>query len=201
MLKLFKIIGRIIKQKPKAAKVYFADTEHRVIPAFECGGVTYYRFEDLNKAPSLRAVMAMQYYREMQQCVDQQYLEDYIIDCEKIFNSSRVDIYKLKQFLDFLKMRTKIFDLELVYRLASVIFFDERENMYNYDYTYNTAKIAKWKKDSTIESFFLSEPIRNLAPFLNGTDVNLAEYYRQVESIKEAEKVEREKILGTIPPR
>jgi len=69
-----------------------------------------------------------------------------------------------------------IYDTDLVYKLASVVYFDEKENPEDYDWTYNQKKIDKWKKDKSINDFFLTMPIADLVPFLKDFNMNFDSY-------------------------
>lgn len=128
----------------------------------------------------------MTFYTEMSMRVDAEYLDKHIEACDKIFNSNRVDIYKLKQLNDFLKERRKwIIDTDLVYKLASVVYFDANENPLEYDFEYNQKKIEFWKKNASITDFFFSKPIIELIPFLKNVEINLQEYSTVIGHIKE----------------
>jgi cell shape-determining protein MreC len=65
------------------------------------------------------------------------------------------DLFELMKLNNQLSERLEfIYDTDLVYKLASVVYFDEKENPEDYDWTYNQKKIDKWKKDKSINDFF-----------------------------------------------
>jgi hypothetical protein len=60
-----------------------------------------------------------------------------------------------------------------MYKLASVAYFDKNENPEDYDSKYNEKKIIEWKKNASVEAFFLSQPLKELIPYLNNASENL----------------------------
>ena len=87
------------------------------------------------------------------------------------------DLFELMKLNNQLSERLEfIYDTDLVYKLASVVYFDEKENPEDYDWTYNQKKIDKWKKDKSINDFFLTMPIADLVPFLKDFNMNFDSY-------------------------
>jgi len=82
-----------------------------------------------------------------------------------------------------MRSRTKIaFEPDTVKRLASVTFFDETEDLSDYDRDYNDEKIALWDKYGKL-GFFLTTPIKELCG-LNGISLtDLTEYMNQMVGV------------------
>lgn len=76
------------------------------------------------------------------------------------------------------------FDMDLIYKLASVVFFDGTENPNIYEQKYGMQKIEKWKKFESVQDFFLRQPIKRLVPFLDGHEQHIQTYQEMVEQIK-----------------
>lgn len=182
-MKLLKTLLRKIFRR--RAKSIFPNVENSIERVFTLEGVDYYAFTSTSDTACLRAIKVMTFYTELTMRVDAEYLDLHLEACDKIFNSTRVDIYKLKQYHDFLKERRKwIVDTDLVYKLASVVYFDASENPLDYDFEYNQKKIALWKRQAKITDFFFSAPIIRLIPFLRNVEVNLQEYSTVIGEIK-----------------
>lgn len=166
-------------------KTLFPGVQNAIERVFTLNGVDYYAFTSTSDMACLRALKTMIFYSELSMRVDADYLDKHIAACDKIFNSNRVDIYKLKQYNDFLKeRRTWIVDTDLVYKLASVVYFDATENPLDYDFEYNQKKIDLWKKEAKITDFFFSAPIIKLIPYLKNAEINLEEYSTVITMIK-----------------
>jgi hypothetical protein len=69
-----------------------------------------------------------------------------------------------------------ITNIDLMYKLASVLYIDKKENPYNYDTEYNDKKIKSWQKDKQIDSFFLQMPLSDYLPSFDGLPMNMMEY-------------------------
>lgn len=177
-----KLINRVFRKKPKDI---FPNAEYKIEKVFTVAGVDYYAFANLQDAGCLRALKVMTFYTELQMRCDYDYLQKHVEAVDTVLTSNRVDIYKLKTYNDYLKDRlTWIVDTDLVYKLASVVYFDETENALDYDFEYCQKKIEFWKKHLPVNDFFLSAPISELVPFLKNADINLDEYSRVTKMVK-----------------
>jgi hypothetical protein len=97
-----------------------------------------------------------------------------LLNC--INNKNGIQITELSKLTTQLKERLDlIFDVELVYKLASVIYFDENESPYNYDFKYNLEKIKKWK-ELKLSDFFLQVPMSSIIPLTDLSEQDLDIY-------------------------
>lgn len=161
--------------------------ENRIIEAFTCGGITYYQFDDAFNMPNERALTALTYYEELRMRCTREFLvahcdaiNEILSDTKKI-NLPRLAILnqQLKERLDW------IFEPDIAYKLASVVYFDKNENPYRYDMKYAQDKIKHWKKHRGINDFFLQKPLLDLIPFLKGSEVNLETYSEVIQKATE----------------
>lgn len=179
-----KLFNRIFK------KTVFPElrTEHKVKEAFVWEGIQYYEFDDVFQMPCDRAFSAMDYYEELRQKVTREYLLDHVEAVDALLTAKKIDIYRIKEVNQFMKERLEfITDPDIIYKLASVMYFDKSENPYKYDMKYGQEKVAKWK-ESNIADFFLSTPIKELLPWEDISQDDLANYMKIVTQIKEEQE-------------
>lgn len=160
--------------------------EHPIKEAFISGGVQYYMFDDVFNIPMNRSYEAQTFYTELQMRVDREYLEKHVVTMDAILsdkhgiNVGDIGILnaQLKERMDF------IVDSDLLYKLASVMYFDTNENPYQYDFAYGSKKIAKWKNEREVSDFFLNTPIKDFIPFIHILENDLESYLRVTEQVK-----------------
>lgn len=63
-----------------------------------------------------------------------------------------------------------------------MVYFDETESPYNYDYKYNLAKIEKWKASGGMLDFFSRTQLKDLIPSLQSPEAN-ADPFSQVAEL------------------
>lgn len=162
----------------------FPNSKHIIKFAFECDGVKYYEFDTTANLPFRRGLKFISIYNEIDMKVDKYYLTQHIDAMEKLLKG-KINLESLSKMLQLnnqLKERQQfVVQEDLVFKIASVVFFDESENPDDWEWKYASEKIAKWKK-TKIGDFFLHEPIQRLMPFLNVSKENL-ETYSQVEKL------------------
>jgi hypothetical protein len=83
-----------------------------------------------------------------------------------------------------------ITDADLVYKLASVVFFDKSESPTHYEHGYNQKKIEHWKKNASMYDFFLQMPLQELVPFLKQSGEDTQVYLAKItEMMMSAEQL------------
>lgn len=145
----------------------------------------YYEFVDENSIPCHRMYAAMQYYNELKCRVDREYLlahNQALKDCingKSETSRGTVDIVQMSKLITQMDERLQfILEPESILKYASVMFFDESENPYDYDMKYNQeVKIKRWK-ELGLSSFFLSEPMKRLFPSLELSETDLDIYLK-----------------------
>lgn len=167
--------------------------------AFISGGITYYQFEDIFSLPCQRAFEAKTFYEELNSGISAEYLKQHIEAMDVLLNDNNgINITKIITLIARLKERQEfVIDADIVFKLASVVYFDKNESPYQYDMKYNHTKIKNWKENNEdIADFFLSTPIRNLIPFTNTSANDLRDYLKTVELLKKRQKNEVLSILS-----
>ena len=160
-------------------KKHFPDSKRIIEKAFEVGGVQYYRFADIFNIPYERGLYSLAVYEETRMSCDREYLQKHVEAMKALLNpeNKKIDIYKINTLNEQLGERMKMsFDVDLLYKLASVVFFDKKENPALYDLEYCTKKIEHWKKHKGVADFFLQHPLRDLMPYLDTVGVDLDTY-------------------------
>lgn len=161
----------------KSVKQLFQNTEAIIEEAFKIDGITYYRFSDLNNLPYKRGLMAYAVYNELDMRCTREYLVLHADALNTILSKPEINVFDIKKLNDQMMQRLQLTtDVDLMYKLASVAYFDKNENPESYDTAYCEKKIAHWKKYSSVEAFFLSQPLMELLPFLSNADVDLNTY-------------------------
>lgn len=149
-------------------------TEHAIKPAFRCGGVQYFEFDDINNLLCGRAFQAMDYYNELGMKATREYLEAHCAAIEDTLNADEIKLTNILQLTMQLRERLEmIFSPDIMYKIASVVYFDDTEKPYSYDDAYGRKKIEHWKAHD-IDDFFLLKPIRELIPSLELSKKDLA---------------------------
>ena len=158
--------------------------KYRIEYAFTCGGTKYYRFADITNLPYERGLMALVAYNEVEMRCSREFLIKYQGAVDKLLHEQRIDIFKIQQLNEILKQRLQLpTDVDLLYKLASICFFDESENPAVYEPAYAEKKIAKWRKDKGVRDFFMQKPLLELMPFLQNVDTDLDTYSAMCEEL------------------
>jgi hypothetical protein len=175
------LLNKIFKRK-KDIKSIFPNQKHIIEFAFEVSGVKYYQFSDVFQIPYERGLMALAVYEEVRMRCTREYLKKHVEACRSLLHDMKIDIYKLNLINEQLNDRLNLaFDAEHLYKLASVVFFDEKENPALYEADYCAKKIDFWKKHKDLTVFFLQKPLLELIPFLKDVDIDLQAYSEIVE--------------------
>lgn len=159
-------------KKPK----FYIKPEHQTEFVFECGGKKYYKFTSELNIPSQRAFNALDIYQELDCGIDKTHLQGFCKAIIEQTNKGRlVEVANLAKLLE--QQTSHITNVNLMYKLASVLYFDEQENPYDYDYVYCENKIKFWQENQKdIHNFFLQLPIGNLIPFGELSKINFQSY-------------------------
>jgi hypothetical protein len=183
----------------KKFKPYLEDGKYRVTEAFDHDGTKYLMFDNAFEVPTGRMLAANTIYIEMEMRTDREYLDLHIRAMEKLLNPAdrKINISYISQLNVNLKERLELMPLpDFVYKLASVIFFDESESKFSYDFEYNRKKIAKWKKDPKLLDFFLTRLATELIPSLKPAEKSTQMYFQVAEKIDRIHRDNLTKVLS-----
>ncbi len=178
-------------------KTAYPKHEHEIIYAFTSGGIDYYQYKDFSNIPPLRGLKTMVFHEEMRMKCSIEYLKLHTEATDALLLGKRINIFEIKKLNDQLKQRLNIaVETELIYKLASVVFFDMKEELQDYDFSYNMKKIQHWKKHNA-NDFFLFMPLQQLIPSLNDVSGNLNLYSQVVENLN---NLHLDNLLQLLPP-
>ena len=159
--------------------------KYRIEYAFTCSGTKYYRFADITNLPYERGLMALVAYNELDMRCSRDFLICYQGAIDDILHQQKIDIFKIQQLNELLKQRLQMpTDVDLLYKLASICFFDKSENPAVYEPAYAEKKIAKWRKDKGVRDFFMQTPLLELMPFLKSVNTDLDTFSELQKEIK-----------------
>jgi len=156
-----------LSTKVTGKTVWQLDEGHVIEPAFISNGVQYYRIKDYFNTFSSRGLTALQVYEEWNMRLQKEHLQMFVDRFDEIVNDPKQikvsELWKivamLKERLDFVVPTT-----DLIYKFASVAFFDKNESPYSYDPEYAKEKIARWKEAGDVNDFFIVMQLKDILP-------------------------------------
>jgi hypothetical protein len=193
-----KIFTRFLKVFIRKPKFFLVDNKSKCIEAFTLDGVKYFMFEDPFNMPSGRAFTALAYYEEFKMRCTSDYLKLHCKAVDKILGDpKKINLTLLFEIHRNLKERLDLVPIpEHIYKLASVVFFDESESPYAYDFQYGQKKIEQWKQKPDILDFFLSTPLTGLMPSLRSESTALKTFLPVVEEVDKMHKSKLQDIVS-----
>jgi hypothetical protein len=186
---------------PTAKPKFLADPVSPIEMAFETGGKTFWNFVDPFATPALRGLAALDVYEEMRQRTTRETREKELDATDVIYKEMEQALISKDGKLNMVTVVTKLSEArkinqyarerlsmlatpEVMYNLASVVYFTEDENPNLYDMKYNReVKIPMWKKSAGVYDFFLLQPLHRLMPFLKEYEQNLQTSLTVVEKM------------------
>jgi len=195
-MKFIEKLKTILKQETK----FPTSTKHITKFAFEVGGVKYYEFDTIANLPYKRAMKFFSVYDELSMKCDAFYLNAHVKAVKTILTGGKkVGLEEMSKLLSLnaqLEERlTWVHSEDLVYKLASVVFFDANESPDDWEWQYALKKIEYWKQNESAASFFLHEPIVRLLPYLKDSQLTSPNYS---DTQKKIDKAQLEKLLQVL---
>jgi hypothetical protein len=189
-MKWFNNLFKSKKAKP-LYNIHHPEVAHKITPAFKAGGIQYYMFGapegqtgEFNM-PVGRYKFIDSALHEAELRMDLKTLTAYIDVLEKNLNPSngQINIGKAFQVIWAMRTRTNLgFDPQLIKRLASIVYFDETEDLTDFNEQYGRQKVLLWDKHECLD-FFLTRPIKELCSLKDISQESLKNYLREVEEL------------------
>lgn len=178
-------------------KTYWPNTRHIIEYCFSIGKKHYFKFADMLNVPYERALSCLVYYREVDMNIDRDFLTQHLQAVDGVLKSNPIDIFKIKALNDQLLTRLQLpKDVELMYKLASVVYFDQEESPEVYEWEHGKKKIAFWKENASLKDFFLSKPLKELIPYIEFAGENLETFSQMIRDVNKAHSANLSAILS-----
>ncbi len=133
------------------------DIAHHVEEAFTAGDVTYYRFKKEYQMPTGRYKWVIAFLREVDLRMSLETGNAYLDAIERQLNGAgkgKIDLGEIWKVVHAMRTRFKLgFEPDTVKRLASVTYFDDREDLSGYDQEHCRNKIKVWDEAGTLDFF------------------------------------------------
>lgn len=169
MLNLFKK-----KKVNPSFNMHHPDLADKIEFAFESGGTKYYQFTEEHQIRTGRYKWILAYLQEHDLRMTPEALSSYCDQMDAVLNKG--EIGKAFIIIEKIRGRTKLaFAPDTIKRLASVIYFDESEDLSDYRMEHGSKKIQAWDKNGTL-SFFLTRPIQELLGLSGISESALSNY-------------------------
>lgn len=180
------------KRSVKTFNIYHEEFADKVEPAtdkdgkqLEVGGIKYYRFKQDTSMPYSRYKMLTMFIKMVDLRMTPQVLSGFIDKIENNISGEKGQINLTKVWEALMAMKARLaltFETETVYNYASVVYFDDTENLYEYDKKINDAKIVRWREANTID-FFYMRPMSELLGLSSISKQDLENYINIIEEI------------------
>lgn len=171
----------------------------KIVWCFRCGGVDYFKVRNDPETFIQRALEAQEIYHELGRGLDRETHIATLTVAIEAFNKVAEKWNKrdfktgeeLTKLGDLLKLMQDALNApqptEIIYKLASVMYFDSTEDPTRYDATYAAEKIARWKEfdvDPDVNGnfgggFFLNCRIEDLISFSPNSNVDIPTFIHQ----------------------
>jgi len=159
--------------------------DHPVEYRFSIGKERFYQFKDISKIKCQRALTVSDFYNELAMRTTRDFLllHTEAIDKELNRDSISIDqIISLKTLNQQLKERLEmIYETDIIYKIASVVFFTLDENVYEYDDQLGRERIALFKSQG--DAFFFGTLFKNLIGLKDISEADLKTYMKVGETI------------------
>jgi hypothetical protein len=164
-----KLLSKLFKSK------FDLKEGHAIEFVFESGGIDNYKFVNEFNIPYGRAMAALDVSKELEEKTDIKY--------QKLAYQTIIELLRQGDNIgagivatNALERMDHITNVDLMYKLASVLYLWKGENPYTYDYEFADKKIKHWQKDKDIAGFFLKTPLSAYLPSFDGLQMNISEW-------------------------
>lgn len=171
-------------QEPETPKYNgIADKKHweKFEFVFSSGGRNYFKFRSDTNLSFQRYVAARDIFTEEMWQISPDGLKGWTDSAIKLLQDKRkkdeAKLFEMGVLLARLKEQQELsFSFVRTIKLASVMYFDETENPYDFDYGYMVEKMNWWMKHNDVPGFFLKLPGVNYLPSLTELQQNFPIY-------------------------
>lgn len=176
-----------VKPKSETWNIHHPDLADKIEYSFTCKGVKYYQFSKDSAMRYGRYMVLQNFLQEVNFRMSTDTLKMYISKITNELNATKgaVNIGNALELLGHMKHLTELaFEPDTVYRMASVLFFDDTEDLRTWNRQHNEKKIAAWKSEATLD-FFYKRPFTELTGLSGISETDLQNYLAKVSSLTE----------------
>lgn len=156
------------------------DLKDPIEKVFQIDGKQYWKYKDISKVKNQRILVINDFYNELAMGTTRDMLLKHTEAIDKILTSSTIDIYQMKKLNMQLQERLDmIHPTDIIYKIASVIYFTNDENHLDYDDLLGREKVALFKaqdKGNNKMSFFFGTLYKNIIGSTDISDKDLLTY-------------------------
>lgn len=181
-----------VKRKAKSIakpsfNIHHEEVRHKIEKAFKAGNVQYYKFIDEHQIPAGRYKYIYSALKEADLRMDMPTLKNYIQTLKDILNGgskkNQINVGDIWKIVYNMETRAELaFEPAAIERLASVIYFDDTEDLSTYNRNHGQEKIKNWTKNN-VKDFFLTRPISELFGTSGISLTSLEEYIETTNQI------------------
>lgn len=181
-----------VKRKAKSIakpsfNIHHEEVRHKIEKAFKAGNVQYYKFIDEHQIPAGRYKYIYSALKEADLRMDMPTLKNYIQTLKDILNGgskkNQINVGDIWKIVYNMETRAELaFEPAAIERLASVIYFDDTEDISTYNRNHGQEKIKHWTKNN-VKDFFLTRPISELFGTSGISLTSLEEYIETTSQI------------------
>lgn len=167
--------------------IHHEEVRHKIEKAFKAGNVQYYKFIDEHQIPAGRYKYIYSALKEADLRMDMPTLKNYIQTLKDILNGgskkNQINVGDIWKIVYNMETRAELaFEPAAIERLASVIYFDDTEDLSTYNRNHGQEKIKHWTKNN-VKDFFLTRPISELFGTSGISLTSLEEYIETTSQI------------------
>jgi len=180
-------LKRLFKRDNEVMNIYHKELDGKTEPAFKADGVQYYRFVKDIEMYWGRYMFMQTFLYEQNLRMTVELLEKYMDKMEKALNPVKgvIELGKVYQVIGQIKSRCALgFEVETTYRLASILYFDDTEDLHTYDKPYNDKKIESWRGAKMVD-FFYHKPMTEFLNLSHLLPADLQTFMEQQKGILE----------------
>lgn len=149
------------KRDPDFYNVNHPDFKGKIEEAFKAGGTQYYRMREEIDMPYGRYKEISAYLQEVDLRMSLKTLRSFLIELKSYIDGSRGQVNLIMACQTLGKMESRIelqFEPETAKRLATVVYFDDTEDITKFDSDYAKEKMKIWEREESFD-FFLTRPM------------------------------------------
>lgn len=178
------LLQRLFRKKD-FPNVYHPDFRDKVEPAFKSRGVQYYRMKKDGQIPYGRYRRMQEFMLEYDLRMKLDTFMAYLAELKKnLFGASgTVNLENAFKIIAKMEARANLaFSPQQAYNLATIVYFDDTENLYGYDEDHNKKKVKAWMEDKKVD-FFYTRPLDELLGLSGYSETALIDYIQESSEI------------------